>query len=158
MVDSSIHGKVTGRKILPDSKYGSTLLARFINVIMKKGKKACGERVVYKSFDIIKEKLDRDPLEVFTQAVMNVKPLVEIKSRRIGGATYQVPIKVVSRRSEALAFRWIISSAAGKKAQSMNIRLATELMDAFNKSGGAMEKREMTHRMAEANRAFAHFA
>ena len=150
--------KITKRKIAADTLYSSVLLARFINLVMKKGKKSLAERVVYKAFDTVKEKLNKNALEVFQEAINNVKPVVEIKSRRIGGATYQIPISVEDRRSEGMAFRWIIETALKKKGRSMDQKLANEIIDAFNKTGTAMERREATHRMAEANKAFAHFA
>jgi small subunit ribosomal protein S7 len=150
--------KLGRHKVLPDTLYSSTLLARFINLVMQKGKKSLAERVVYKALDTVKEKLNKNALEVFQEAITNVKPVVEIKSRRIGGATYQIPISVEDRRSEGMAFRWIIDTAKKKKGRSMDQKLANEIIDAHNKTGTAMERREATHRMAEANKAFAHFA
>ena len=151
-------GKVTRRRVSPDTIYGSMLLSRFINAVMKQGKKSLAERVVYSALDAVKNRLNRNPLDVFQDAMNNIKPIVEIKSRRIGGATYQIPISVEDRRSESLAFRWLLESARKKKGRSMAERLASEIADAYNKTGAAMERREATHRMAEANKAFAHFA
>ncbi len=150
--------KIGRHKVAPDTLYSSTLLARFINLVMQKGKKSLAERIVYTALETVKEKLNKNALEVFQEAITNVKPVVEIKSRRIGGATYQIPISVEDRRSEAMAFRWMIDSATKKKGRSMDQKLANEIIDAFNKTGTAMERREATHRMAEANKAFAHFA
>ncbi len=141
-----------------DPKYGSDLLGRFINAVMKAGKKSLAERIVYGAFDIIQEKLSKDPLEVFQDAIKNVKPLVEIKSRRVGGDTYQIPISVEEKRSETVAFRWLIDAARKRKGKGFSEVLSAELIDAYNKTGSAMERREATHRMAEANKAFAHFA
>jgi len=145
------------REILPDPKYHSTLVSKFINVIMKDGKKSLAEKICYGAFEIIKEKTGEDPLKVFKTAVENVKPLVEVRPRRVGGATYQVPMEVRPERSIALAFRWIRDAARARGERTMKERLAAELLDAYNKTGAAIKKREDTHRMAEANRAFAHY-
>ena len=150
--------KIKRHTAKPETKYNSALLARFINLVMKKGKKSCAERVVYEMLDIIKEKAGKNELDVFKDAIMNVKPVVEIKSKRIGGATYQIPVSVEDRRSESLAFRWLLEGARKNSGRSMALRLSQEILDAYNKTGKAMEKREATHRMAEANKAFAHFA
>ncbi|RME66948.1 MAG: 30S ribosomal protein S7 [Nitrospirae bacterium] len=145
------------REILPDPKYHSTLVSKFINVIMMDGKKSLAEKITYGAFDIIKEKTGEDPLKVFKTAVDNVRPLIEVRPRRVGGATYQVPIEVRPERSLALAFRWLRDAARARSERTMKERLAAELLDAYNKTGTAIKKREDTHRMAEANRAFAHY-
>jgi len=150
--------KIKRHPVKPETKYNSVLLARFINLVMKKGKKSLAERIVYKTLDIIKEKASKNELEVFKDAINNVKPVVEIKSKRIGGATYQIPVSVEETRSESFAFRWILEATHGSSGRSMPERLAQEILDAYNKTGKAMAKREATHRMAEANKAFAHFA
>jgi small subunit ribosomal protein S7 len=146
------------RKILADPKYQSTVLAKFINYVMECGKKSVAQQIVYKAFDIMKEKTSTDPLEIFDEALKNVTPLIEVRGRRIGGANYQVPIPVRGDRKYSLAFRWIIAAARAKKGRPMAEKLASELVAAFNKEGDAMKKRNDVHRMAEANRAFAHFA
>jgi small subunit ribosomal protein S7 len=146
------------RKVVPDIRYGSVLLARFINMVMKEGKKSVAEEIVYTALERLQEKTTKSAIEVFQDAVKNVRPIVEIKSRRIGGATYQIPVSVEERRSETLAFRWILDVARGKKGRPMVDKLTAELLDAYNKTGASMEKREATHRMAEANKAYAHFA
>ncbi|HMK44133.1 MAG TPA: 30S ribosomal protein S7 [Dissulfurispiraceae bacterium] len=145
------------REILADPKYNSKLVSRFVSVLFEDGKKATGERICYGAFDILKEKTGSDPLKVFKQAVENVKPLVEVKPRRVGGATYQVPIEVRPHRKIALAIRWIISYARARKEKTMRERLAGELLDAYNNTGTSIKKKEDTHKMAEANRAFAHY-
>ena len=148
-------------QLKPDPRYGDKVLARFINCIMQDGKKAVAQRVVYNAFDVMKEKVegdDVDPLEVFHQALDNVRPNVEVRSRRVGGTNYQVPMQVSRKRQQSLAFRWIIQSARSDRGRPMHLRLAKELMDAYNKEGKAMQTRDQTHRMAEANKAFAHFA
>jgi small subunit ribosomal protein S7 len=150
--------KIKRHDVKPDTKYNSSMLGRFINAVMKKGKKSLAEQVVYKMLEIIKERTGKNELDVLKEALGNVKPVVEIKSKRIGGATYQIPVSVEERRSESLAFRWLLDSARSGSGRSMPERLATEFLDAYNKTGKAMEKREATHRMAEANKAFAHFA
>ena len=146
------------REITLDPKYKSQLLAKFINCMMKKGKKSLSQAILYESFDIIKAKTQEDPLSVFQKAVNNAKPLVEVKSRRVGGSTYQVPTEVRANRSQALGIRWLISFSRSRGEKSMAAKLAGELMDAAAKKGAAIKKKEDTHRMAEANRAFAHFA
>lgn len=150
--------KAPKRDIQPDLKYNSVVIAKFINLIMSRGKKTVAERVLYDSFDIIQQKTKKDPLEVFNQAMKNVSPVVEVKSRRIGGANYQIPIEVKGDRRSALAMRWIITAAQSRKGKPMREKLAQELMDAAENQGAAIKKREDVHRMAEANRAFAHFA
>ncbi len=145
------------REILPDPKYNSKLVSKFINVIMRDGKKSLAEKICYGAFDIIREKTGEDPLKVFKTAVENVRPLIEVRPRRVGGATYQVPIEVRHDRSIALAFRWIRDFARKRPERTMKERLAAELIDAYNKTGASIKKREDTHKMAEANRAFAHY-
>jgi small subunit ribosomal protein S7 len=145
------------REILPDPVYNSKLVSKFINVIMKDGKKTVAQKICYGAFDIIREKTGEDPLKVFRTAVENVKPVVEVKSRRVGGATYQVPVDVRPQRRVALAFRWIIGFAKKRNEKTMKEKLAGEIMDAANKTGASIKKREDTHKMAEANRAFAHY-
>ena len=148
---------IVKREINLDPKYKSQLLAKFINCMMKKGKKSLSQAILYESFDIIKEKTQEDPLSVFQKAVNNAKPLVEVKSRRVGGSTYQVPTEVRANRSQALGIRWLISFARARGEKSMAAKLAGELMDAAAKKGAAIKKKEDTHRMAEANKAFAHY-
>jgi len=150
--------KASKRKISADPKYNSVVIHKFINQLMRKGKKSVAQSILYKCFDIIKEKTGKDPLEVFDQAIRNVTPILEVVSRRIGGANYQIPIEVRSERRLALAMRWLIEAANSKKGKPMREKLAQELIDAANKQGEAIKKREDMHRMAEANRAFAHFA
>jgi small subunit ribosomal protein S7 len=145
------------REILSDPKYNSTLVSRFISVILKDGKKAVAERICYGAFNILKEKTGSEPLKVFKTAIDNVKPIVEVKPRRVGGATYQVPMEVRPHRKIALAFRWIVSYARQRKEKTMRERIAAELFDAYNNTGSSVKKKEDTHRMAEANRAFAHY-
>jgi small subunit ribosomal protein S7 len=149
--------EIVKREVALDPKYKSQLVARFINSLMKKGKRSLAESILYGSFDIIKEKSKEDPLTLFQKAVNNVKPMVEVKSRRVGGSTYQVPTEVRSSRSHALSIRWIISFARERGEKSMATKLAGEIMDAANGRGAAMKKKEDTHRMAEANKAFAHY-
>ncbi len=148
---------VTKREAAPDPKYRSHLVAYFTHCLMKKGKKSTAQSVLYGAFDIIEEKSKEDPLGVFQKAVDNVKPVVEVKSRRVGGSTYQVPTEVKPNRSQALSIRWIISFARARGEKSMSAKLAGELLDAANKRGSAIKKKEDTHRMAEANKAFAHY-
>lgn len=148
---------IVKREVLLDPKYKSQLIAKFINCMMVKGKKSLTQSIVYESFDVIREKTKEDPLTVFQKAVNNVKPLVEVKSRRVGGSTYQVPTEVRASRSQALGVRWIISFARSRGEKSMAAKLAGELIDAANRRGSAVKKKEDTHRMAEANRAFAHY-
>ncbi len=148
---------VKRREVEPDPKYGSKLVAKFINCIMRSGKKSVAQRILYDAFNIISKKTKEDPLTVFRKAVENVKPVVEVRSRRVGGATYQVPTEVRPERRQALAIRWLINYARERGEKGMAARLAGELMDAANKRGGAIKKKEDTHRMAEANKAFAHY-
>ena len=145
------------RKILPDPRFKNLLVAKMINIIMGKGKKSTAEKIVYSSFEIIKEKTGKSSIEVFKQAIDNARPLLETKSRRVGGATYQVPIEVKADRGNVLAMRWIRNAARGKKGRPMQEKLAQEILDAYKKEGAVMKKREDTHKMAEANRAFAHY-
>ena len=152
--------EVPKREILPDPKYGNVDLSKFMNVIMESGKKAVAERIIYGALDRISEKTGRagsDAIEVLSQALENVKPAVEVKSRRVGGATYQVPVEVRASRRQALAMRWVIEAARARSEKSMAHRLAHELLDAAENRGNAVRKREDTHRMAEANKAFAHY-
>ena len=145
------------RQVIPDPKYKSAMVSRFINIIMTQGKKSTAEKIVYKSFDLISQKAGKPALEVFQKALDNVRPLLEIKPRRIGGATYQVPVEVKSERGVSIGMRWIRNFARVKKGKPMEIKLADELMDAYNGQGSAIKKREDTHKMAEANKAFAHY-
>ena len=145
------------RTVIPDPKYKNATVSRFINVIMKEGKKAVAERIVYRCFDIMAEKTGKPPMEVFQKAMDNARPLLEIKPRRIGGATYQVPIEVRPERGASIAMRWIRNFARTKKGKPMEIKLADELLDAYKGEGSAVKKREDTHKMAEANKAFAHY-
>lgn len=145
------------REVLQDPVYNSQLVTRFINVIMKNGKKSIAERIVYDALESIGEKSEDDPMKVFKRAIENVKPAVEVKSRRVGGSTYQVPIEVRPSRRTALAFRWLIQSALRRGERTMKLRLAAELTEAAENRGGAIKKKEDTHRMAEANKAFAHY-
>ena len=149
--------EVPKRIILPDPKFGSELLAKFINTIMKDGKKSIAEKVVYVALDEIATKKGSDGMEVLDAALDNVRPSVEVKSRRVGGATYQVPVEVRASRQNALAMRWLVDAARKRGEKSMALKLAGELMDAAEKRGSAVKKREDTHKMAEANKAFAHF-
>ena len=145
--------------LLPDVKYKSKMVSKFINSLMRKGKKSVAEKVFYGAMTVIEKKItDVEPLEIFETAVNNVKPLVEVRSKRVGGATYQVPVEVPKQRQQSLALRWIIDAAKGKKGRPMFQRLADELSDAYKKQGLAITQRENTHKMAEANKAFAHFA
>ena len=149
--------EVPKRDILADPKYGSVDVAKFMNVLMTAGKKSVAERIVYGAFDAISKKGGKDPLEVFTQALQNAKPMVEVKSRRVGGANFQVPVEVRPVRRVALAMRWLRDAARKRGEKSMGARLAGELIDASEGRGGAVKKREEVHRMAEANKAFSHF-
>jgi len=150
-------GPVPKREIAPDPLYNNVDVARLINKVMKDGKKSIAEKIVYGAFDLIREKTKRDPLEVFYQALNNVMPLVEVRPRRVGGANYQVPIEVRPDRSKSLGLRWLVQYARERQGKSMIEKLAQEIMDAANGTGGAVKKREDTHRMAEANKAFAHY-
>jgi len=145
------------RKINPDPKYGDILVSRMINLVMERGKKALAQSIVYGSFDVLKEKTGNEPLDVFKQALDNVRPMLETKSRRVGGATYQVPVSVRSDRGNALAMRWIRNYARDRKGRPMAVKLAEELLDSYNKTGTSVKKREDVHKMAESNRAFAHY-
>jgi small subunit ribosomal protein S7 len=148
---------VARRSILPDPKYGNETVAKFINVIMKSGKKSIAERIVYGALDRVAERSKGDALEIFIRALGNVRPVVEVKSRRVGGATYQVPVEVRASRQSALAMRWLVDASRKRGEKSMGLRLAGELMDASENRGTAVKKREDTHRMAEANKAFSHY-
>jgi len=148
---------VAKRETLPDPKFGNVTLAKFMNHVMISGKKSVAERIIYGAMDIVKTKLNRDPLDVFGEALENIAPLVEVKSRRVGGATYQVPVEVRASRRTALAMRWLVDYSRKRGEKSMPARLAGELMDAAQGKGAAVKKREDVHRMAEANKAFSHF-
>jgi len=149
----------SSEQLQPDPKYNNKLVSRFINCLMLDGKKSVAQRVFYDAMGIIEGKVkDSAPVDVFEKAINNVKPMIEVRSKRVGGASYQVPMQVNTKRQQSLAFRWILQSARGKKGKPMCERLATELLDAYNGQGGAMTTRENVHRMAEANKAFAHFA
>jgi len=150
--------KIKKHPVAPDPVYNNITVAKFINQIMRRGKKTIARKVVYQTFDIIKEKTKKEPLEVFELALRNASPLLEVKSKRVGGATYQVPVEVKGNRKLALSMRWIINGARLKKGKPMREKLASELIDAANNTGWAIKKKTDTHRMAEANRAFAHFA
>ncbi len=150
-------GKVEKRKIAPDPKYNSEVVAKFINCLMRDGKKSIARSIFYEALDIIEKRTKKDPLEIFYKALENTKPLMEVRSRRVGGATYQVPIEVRPERAQALAIRWLINYARERSGKSMAEKLAAELLDAYNNRGGAIKKKEDTHRMAEANKAFAHY-
>ena len=145
------------REILPDPKYGNVTLAKFMNHIMVSGKKSVAEKIVYGALDIVQERLGKDPIEAFDGALESVAPMVEVKSRRVGGATYQVPVEVRPSRRTALAMRWLVEFARGRGEKSMPQRLAGEIMDAAEGKGSAVKKREDVHRMADANKAFAHY-
>jgi small subunit ribosomal protein S7 len=145
------------REVLPDPKFGSQVLAKFMNHVMISGKKSVAERIVYGALEVVKEKSGKDALEVFQTALDNVAPMVEVKSRRVGGATYQVPVEVRPARRAALAMRWLVEYSRGRGEKSMPLRLAGEIMDASQSKGAAVKKREDVHRMAEANKAFSHF-
>jgi small subunit ribosomal protein S7 len=145
------------REILPDAKFGDVVLSKFMNIVMVDGKKSAAERIVYGAFDMVEKRAGGDPVKVFHEALENVKPQLEVRSRRVGGATYQVPVDVRPARGQALAFRWLISMARKRSENTMVERLSGELMDAANNRGAAVKKREDTHRMAEANRAFSHY-
>ncbi|MCS6761263.1 MAG: 30S ribosomal protein S7 [Candidatus Devosia symbiotica] len=145
------------RDVIPDAKFGDLVLTKFMNSLMKDGKKSAAESIVYGAFDIVKAKIKQDPIEVFHMALENIRPSVEVRSRRVGGATYQVPVEVRADRQQALAIRWLIDSARKRGENTMRERLSGELMDALNGRGQAVKKREDTHRMADANRAFSHY-
>ncbi len=149
--------KTIDRGILPDPKYNSVVLSKFVNRMMWQGKRSITLRIVHGAMEVLQAKVEKEPLEVFLKAIDNVKPLVEVKSRRVGGATYQVPIEIRESRREALGMRWIINAARTRAGHEMSERLAAELMDAYNNTGTAFKKKEDTHKMAEANKAFAHY-
>jgi len=148
---------VAKREVLPDPKFGSQVLAKFINHVMESGKKSVAERIVYGALDIVEERKKSDPLEIFEKALEAIRPVVEVKSRRVGGATYQVPVEVRPSRRTALAMRWLVDSARKRGEKSMPARLAGEVLDAADGKGAAIKKREDVHRMAEANKAFSHY-
>ena len=150
-------GNVPKREILPDPLYGSVMVTRLVNNIMLDGKKGVAQKVVYGAFDIVKEKTGKEPLEVFTEALNNIMPTLEVKARRVGGATYQVPMEVREERRQTLGLRWLTNYSRARGEKTMRERLAGELMDALNSTGAAVKKREDTHKMAEANKAFAHY-
>jgi len=149
--------KPTKRNIPGDVRHNSVLVTGFVNRLMRRGKRSTGTRVVYRAFDLITARAKRDPLEVFEQAIKNASPTLEVKPRRVGGATYQVPVEVSPERRTALAMRWLLAAARSRGGKSMSEKLAGELMDAANNTGSAIKRREETHKMAEANRAFAHY-
>jgi small subunit ribosomal protein S7 len=150
-------GTIKKRKTQPDSFYNSTIIQKFINLSLKRGKKTTAERVIYNAMEIVKAKTKEDPLKAVEKAVENVRPVLETKSRRVGGATYQVPVEVPVERSTSVAVRWLLGFARERSGKSMEEKLAAEIMDAMSNRGGAIKKREDTHKMAEANRAFAHY-
>ncbi len=149
--------EIAKRVILPDPKYNDRLVAKFMNAIMLDGKKSTAEQIVYGAFDLISERTGEEPVDVFKKAIDNVRPVLEVKSRRVGGSTYQVPIEVRSDRRNALAIRWLMTYARGRGEKTMQERLAGEFLDAANNRGASVKKKEDTHRMAEANKAFAHY-
>ena len=149
--------EVPERVIIPDPIYGSTLVTKFINNLMQRGKRRLAERIFYDALDSIQERTKKDPLDIFKKAVENVKPVLEVKSRRVGGSTYQVPIEVSPKRRQSLAIRWLLTNATSRSEKTMADRLANELTDAFNNRGASIKKKDDTHRMAEANKAFAHY-
>lgn len=150
-------GSITRRDVLADPVYNSKLVTRLINNVMYDGKRGVAQKIVYGAFDIIREKVGREPLEVFEQAMENIMPVLEVKARRVGGATYQVPMEVRPERRQTLGLRWLTNYARARAERTMRERLANEIMDAVNETGGAVKKREDTHKMAEANKAFAHY-
>lgn len=145
------------REVLPDEKFNNKTISKFINIMMLKGKKSIARKNVYVALDLIKERTKKDPVEVFEKAIKNVMPVVEVKSRRVGGATYQVPIEVTENRGTALAMRWIVMFSRKRSDKTMALRLTNELLDAYNQTGSSYKKKDDTHRMAEANKAFSHF-
>lgn len=149
--------RIARRPLLPDARYNSETVARFINKIMERGKKGLAERILYGAFELVEQRSQRNPLEVFEQALHNVTPVLEVKPRRVGGATYQVPVQIEGNRRQSLAFRWLLMSARSRSGKSMIEKLANEILDAANGVGATMKRKEDTHRMAEANRAFAHY-
>ena len=150
-------GNVPHREVLPDPVYNSKLVSRLVNSIMLDGKKGVAQKIVYDAFDIVKEKTGKDPLEVYEQAMENIMPLLEVKARRVGGSNYQVPMEVRPARRQTLGLRWLTSYARNRSERTMKERLANEILDAVNNQGGAVKKKEDTHKMAEANKAFAHY-
>ena len=150
-------GRISKRDVLPDPMYGSKLVTKLVNNVMYDGKKGVAQTIVYDAFAIIEEKIGQNPLEVFQEALDNLKPALEVKARRVGGSTYQVPMEVRPERQQTLALRWLVSYSRNRSERTMAERLAAEIMDAKNSMGGAFKKREETHRMAEANKAFAHY-
>jgi len=150
-------GPAPKRQVLPDPRYNSRTMARFINKIMLRGKKSVAEHIVYGAFNVVQDKTGKDPMEVFTQALNNAMPLIEVRPRRVGGATYQVPMEVRPDRRQAMGMRWLIQFARTRPGKTMSDKLAGEIMDAASNTGNAVKKREDTHRMAEANKAFAHY-
>ena len=150
-------GNVPKRDVLPDSVYGSKILTKFINQVMYDGKRGTAQEIVYGAFDIISNKMGKDPMEVFTQALENVKPVLEVKARRVGGSTYQVPMEIRPERRQTLAIRWLVMFARKRGEKTMVERVAAELMDAYNNTGNSIKRKEDMHRMAEANKAFAHY-
>lgn len=153
----SRRNKAAVREVLPDPIYNSTVVTKLINQIMYDGKRETAQRIVYGAFDAIKEKMNQDPMEVFTQALENIKPVLEVKARRVGGGTYQVPIEVRPSRRQTLGLRWLVNAARARNEKGTDAKLAAEIMDAYNQSGGAFKKKEEVHRMAEANKAFASY-
>lgn len=149
--------EVPKREVLPDPKYKNVVVAKFVNHVMKDGKKSVAEKIVYRALDTIKDKTGKNEIELFDKALESIAPMVEVKSRRVGGATYQVPVEVRPERQMALAMRWLIDAARSRKEKSMGLRVAHEMLDAVEGRGAAVKKREDTHRMAEANKAFAHY-
>ena len=149
--------KAPRKKFYPDAKYGSLTVAKFINFVMYDGKKTAAEKIIYTALENIKSKTKLDPLKVFTDAINNIRPNLEVMSRRVGGATYQVPVEVKSKRSETLALRWLLEASRKRKNKTMSEKLFNEVMDASQRKGAAIKKREDTHKMAESNKAFAHF-
>lgn len=147
----------TKRKVNPDAKFGDLVLTKLMNCLMEDGKKSVAENIVYGAFDIVEQKLKQNPLEAFKEALKNIRPAIEVRSRRVGGATYQVPTDVREERSMALGIRWLITAAKKRSEKTMMARLAGEIADAFNNRGGAVKKREDTHKMADANKAFSHY-
>lgn len=150
-------GKIEKREVSPDPQYRSLLVQQFINKVMTRGKKSLAERIVYRAMDVASERLNRPALEVFEQAIRNASPSIEVKPRRVGGATYQVPVEVKSDRRVSLAIRWMLNAAKNRAGKPMHERLATEIMDAYNNTGSTIKRKEDVHKMAESNRAFAHY-
>jgi small subunit ribosomal protein S7 len=149
--------KIQRRQLLPDAKYNSELVTRFTNKVMERGKKGVAERIVYDAFDLIETRTGRNALEVFQQALTNATPIIEVKPRRVGGATYQVPVQIEANRRLSLAIRWLLSASRSRSGRTMSEKLAAELIDAYNNVGATIKRREDTHRMAEANKAFSHY-